>query len=82
MHFFHVTGLQKAPLKDQLEEFEGLSFTYPLINNAKNVLFLALGENKASIIKKILIDKVQKLVSSHIKAKENLYFILDKISKI
>ncbi|NGX35904.1 MAG: 6-phosphogluconolactonase [Candidatus Anoxychlamydiales bacterium] len=60
------------------EEFERLSFTYPLINNAKNVLFLALGENKASIIKKVLIDKDGKYPAQHIKAKENLYFILDK----
>ena len=60
------------------EDFERISFSFPLINNAKNILFLALGENKASIIKKILLDKDEKLPAQHIKAKENLYFILDK----
>ncbi|NGX63502.1 MAG: 6-phosphogluconolactonase [Candidatus Anoxychlamydiales bacterium] len=60
------------------EDFERISFTYPIINNAKNVVFLALGESKASIIKRILIDKDRSLPAFHVKAKENLYFILDK----
>jgi len=46
---------------------QNIMFKFP----RKKCSFSALGENKASIIKKILIDKVQKLVSSHIKAKEN-----------
>ena len=60
------------------EDFDRVSFSYPLINLAKNVLFLTLGENKANIIKKILLDKDRSLPAFHVKARDNLLFILDK----
>lgn len=60
------------------EDFDRVSFSYPLINLANNVLFLALGENKASIIKRMFIDKDRSLPAFHVKNKGKLYFILDK----
>ncbi|NGX32767.1 MAG: 6-phosphogluconolactonase [Candidatus Anoxychlamydiales bacterium] len=65
--------------KDE-EDFDRVSFSYPLINLAKNVMFLALGENKANIIKKILLDKDRSLPAFHVKAQDNLYYILDRKS--
>lgn len=35
-----------------------MTFTYPLINSAENIVFYALGENKQEIIKKILITNL------------------------
>ncbi|NGX49886.1 MAG: 6-phosphogluconolactonase [Candidatus Anoxychlamydiales bacterium] len=60
------------------EDFDRVSFSYPLINLAKNVIFLSLGENKASIIKKILLDKDRSLPAFHVKAQDNLFYILDR----
>jgi len=60
------------------EDFDRVSFSLPLINLAKNVIFLTLGENKANIIKKIFLDKDMSLPSFHVKDKENLLFVLDK----
>nr|NGX30546.1 6-phosphogluconolactonase [Candidatus Anoxychlamydiales bacterium] len=60
------------------EDFDRVSFSYPLINLAKNVMFLTLGENKANIIKKIFLDKNRFLPAFHVKAQDNLYYILDK----
>lgn len=34
-----------------------ITFTFPLLNSAKNIIFLVAGENKAAIIHEILIEK-------------------------
>jgi len=75
---------EKLIVLDQKEEeaFDRLSFTFPLINNAKNIVFLAFLQNKASIIKRILLDKDHRLPATQIKAREKLYFILDKKAAI
>ncbi len=60
------------------ETFDRISFSYPLINLAKNIVFLILGEGKANIVKKIFLDKDRSLPAFHVKAQENLYCVLDK----
>jgi len=60
------------------EDFDRVSFSYSLINLAKNVVFLTIGENKANIIKKILLDKERSLPAFHIRAQDNLFYILDR----
>ncbi|NGX34545.1 MAG: 6-phosphogluconolactonase [Candidatus Anoxychlamydiales bacterium] len=60
------------------EDFDRVSFSYPLLNLAKNVIFLTLGESKANIIKKILLDKDRSLPAFRVNAQDNLYYILDK----
>ncbi|MBN2479260.1 MAG: 6-phosphogluconolactonase [Parachlamydiales bacterium] len=60
------------------ESFSRISMTLPLINNSKNIAFIAVGDNKAEIIKRILIDNDKKLPAANVHAKELLYFLLDK----
>jgi len=64
------------------ESFDRLSFTFPLINHAKNIVFLAFLQNKASIIKRVLLDKDHRLPATLVKATDKLYFILDKKAAI
>lgn len=64
--------------KKQGDDFFRMSFTYPLINNSKNSVFMATGDNKKTIIKRILIDKDKNLPATHVKAKESLIYLLDE----
>lgn len=60
------------------EAFDRVSLSFPIINLAKNVIFLTLGENKANIIKRLFLDKDRSLPAFHVSAQDNLFFILDK----
>jgi 6-phosphogluconolactonase len=62
------------------EDFKRISFTFPLINNSKNVIFLATGARKAEILKKLLKDKNKNLPASFIEAKKNVYVLMDRKS--
>jgi len=46
----HITDSPKPPPSR-------VTFTYPLINNAKNAIFVILGAGKADIVKKIIEEK-------------------------
>ncbi|OGN59222.1 MAG: 6-phosphogluconolactonase [Chlamydiae bacterium RIFCSPHIGHO2_12_FULL_27_8] len=59
------------------ENFYRITFTYHLINDAKNIFILACGENKASIVKKV-IDNDKSYPACHIKAKESCKLLIDK----
>lgn len=61
--------------KKTKEPFQRISFTFPLINKAKNILLLAHGEEKKEAIKKFLLEK--KLPISQVNPK-NLHVLLDK----
>ena len=58
-----------------------VSFTAPLINNAKNILFLVTGKNKASMLHKVLEGKpnIKKYPAQMIKAAKGnkLYWYID-----
>jgi 6-phosphogluconolactonase len=56
-----------------------LTLTFPAINSAKNVLFLATGAKKASMIKKVLSAETLDLPASLIKPENgNCFWFLDK----
>ena len=58
---------------------ERISFSLPAINNAKNIIFLVAGKNKASAIKEILVDQNSKLPASLVGSKTaSITFLLDK----
>lgn len=58
---------------------ERISFSLPVINNAKNIIFLVAGKNKASTIKDILFDQDSKLPASLIDNKAtSITFLIDK----
>lgn len=54
-----------------------ISFTFPLINRAKNIAFLVTGDAKAPIVKKILSGRGNAFPASKVTAAENLYWFLD-----
>jgi 6-phosphogluconolactonase len=60
------------------ESFKRISFTFSLINNSKNIVFLVTGAKKAHILKKFLKDKDKSLPASFVKAKKNGYVLMDK----
>lgn len=45
-----------------------ITFTYPLLNNSKNVYFMVKGESKGEIVKSVLIDNKSDYPASHIGA--------------
>jgi len=56
-----------------------ITFTLPVINNAKNIIFLVTGENKANIIKNILQEENSNLPACLIRpANGSISFLLDK----
>lgn len=59
------------------EKFKRITFTYRILNHAKNILFLATGKEKKDIIKKI-IDKDKRYAASNVANEGNTYFLLDK----
>ncbi len=55
-----------------------ISFTFPLINRAKNIAFLVTGDAKAPIVKKILSGRGSAFPAAKVTAAENLYWFLDE----
>lgn len=59
---------------------ERITLTKDVINNAKEIIFLSLGEKKAIMVKYVLIDKNKSLPASYIKNDNSVYWYLDKHS--
>ncbi len=58
---------------------ERITLTFPVLNNAKNIVFLAAGENKAEIVKEIMGSKKSLLPAAMVKPKKGkMLFLLDK----
>lgn len=56
-----------------------LTTTYPVINNSRNIIFLASGKAKAQVLKDVLTGPEGKYPSQNVKAeKGKLYWYLDK----
>lgn len=56
-----------------------LTTTYPVINNSRNIIFLASGKAKAAVLKDVLTGPEGKYPSQNVKAKKGkLYWYLDK----
>lgn len=55
-----------------------VTMTFPLINNARNVIFLALGSEKSEILARVLGGKASDLPASRIRPREGkLFFFAD-----
>ena len=62
-------------------ELNRLTFTYPTINNAKNIIFLVAGEDKAEALREVLEGKpnLEKFPSQGIAPKDgSLLFLIDE----
>ena len=62
-----------------MSKHKRITLTFPVINNAKNIIFLVAGSNKAKVVKEILEEKNSVLPAARIKPKDGkLFFLLDK----
>ncbi len=59
------------------EKYKRITFTYKILNNAKNILFLATGDKKKKIIKKIL-EKDKKYAAANVENDGYIYYLFDK----
>lgn len=58
--------------------YERITMTLPVINNARNAMFVVTGENKAKVVREILEDKNTNFPASLVKPKGGgLLFLLD-----
>ncbi len=58
---------------------ERITLTLPVINNAKNIIFMVTGDNKGRVVKNVLCAHSQKLPASLVETnKGNVFFLLDK----
>jgi len=55
-----------------------VSLTYPVLNDARRVLFLVAGEKKAGIVSQLLGGKAENYPAGRIRPKEELIWCLDK----
>jgi 6-phosphogluconolactonase len=72
---------EKIVTENYVEKFDSfrLTFTFPTINNARNVIFLIAGEDKAEVLKKVLESEQTKYPSQMIQPTDgNLLFLLDE----
>lgn len=72
---------QKIVTENYIEKFDSfrLTFTFPTINNARNVIFLIAGEDKARVLKEVLENKDVKYPSQKVQPTAGkLMFLLDE----
>ncbi|GBE04897.1 MAG TPA: 6-phosphogluconolactonase [Nitrospirae bacterium] len=56
-----------------------ITLTFPVINNAENVIFMVGGEGKAGILKEVIEEESSQLPASRVKpARGKLFFLLDE----
>ncbi|MCH9616882.1 MAG: 6-phosphogluconolactonase [Chlamydiia bacterium] len=61
------------------KETTRITFTYPLLRKAKNIMFLAVGEAKAEMVKKVLNDKKHQYPAGEVTSDHSkVLWILDK----
>jgi 6-phosphogluconolactonase len=71
-HF--VSAVKEAPKKHQR-----VTLTLPVINNARNIIFLVAGKEKADAVKEVMEEKNPSLPASMVRPiKGNLSFVLDR----
>ncbi len=74
---------KKLVIKTQKEgeNFSRISFTLPLINQSKNIILIAVGSEKAEVIRQIIIDKNSSLPAQVIAYKrDDIFILLDRKS--
>jgi 6-phosphogluconolactonase len=58
---------------------ERITLTFPVINNAENILFMVEGENKAGIIKQVIQDENKMLPAAMVRPRNGrIIFLLDE----
>ena len=58
---------------------ERITMTFPIINGAKNIMFMAAGSTKSEIIKEVLENKKSRLPAAMVRPREgSLFFLLDE----
>ncbi|MDH5217359.1 MAG: 6-phosphogluconolactonase, partial [Gammaproteobacteria bacterium] len=55
-----------------------ITFTYPLLNAARHVMFLVEGEAKAQILNEILVDENRIHPAQRVTARQVLHWYLDE----
>jgi 6-phosphogluconolactonase len=71
---------KKLAVANWIEKFQSwrITFTYPLLNKAKNVVFLVGGGDKATVVKEILKNGSTAYPSAHVKPQDGqLLWLLD-----
>ena len=84
--FPYTTALhetEKIAVTNYVEKFKTtrLTLTFPTINNARNIIFLVAGEEKAETLREVLEGEFEpeKLPSQNIRPKDgNLFWLIDK----
>lgn len=72
---------EKIVMENYVEKFDSfrLTFTFPTINNARNVIFLIAGEDKARVLKEVLESEEIKYPSQKVQPIDGkLLFLLDE----
>jgi len=65
-------------VKNDLVEHERVTLTFPVINNARNIIFLVAGENKAWAVQETFEHDVS-IPAANVKPKQgNLFFFIDE----
>lgn len=67
------------PVKLDILHHDRVTLTLPVINNARNVIFLVSGKNKAAIARKLIDEKDKTLPASMVKPeKGSLIFLMER----
>jgi 6-phosphogluconolactonase len=73
------SGLVSAVFPEDASKKNRITLTLPVINNSRNIIFLASGINKASVMKEVIEDSNSQLPASMVRSeKGRLIFLLDE----
>jgi 6-phosphogluconolactonase len=57
-------------------KYKRITFTYRILNNAENIMFLVSGKEKAEIVGKLFNSK-EDIPASHVNSNDKIYYLLD-----
>lgn len=57
---------------------ERITFTYPLINNADNVIFFVAGVDKSKVLAEIVEKRAKEYPASHVSPQGTLHWVIDR----
>jgi 6-phosphogluconolactonase len=67
------------PVREAPKKHQRLTLTLPVINNARNIIFLVTGKEKATAVTEVVEEKNPSLPASMVRPLEgNLSFVLDR----
>lgn len=59
-------------------DFDRVSLTLPVINNAKNIIYLISGESKQEAVKGVIEEQDLKYPATHVDPKGDLFYLIDE----